>query len=613
MKFQFDSQIPILELRGIEANYGTIAALKNVNLAINRGEIHAIVGEHGAGKSTLAKIVSNLTPPEKGEVLFNGLSILKLSYKKTIESGIRMVYQKMRLNDSLSVAENMFMANHRVFRSSFGVYSRKKVLHLAGEFLEENHFDLDPNAIVAHLELSQRALLSIVRNLYSPPAVLILDEALEKLSASGLDQVISSLKKLTKNGSSVLFITHRIDDLYSIADRVSVIRKGEVLITEDVFELDKINLIRMAYTQFSTLEKSTRQVQEFDKLLKYNEAVLTKLPINLIVSGRDHSIKLINDSAKDFLKLHDTGDITLVDLFNDNPHVLDLLKEAFGDGTTKQSYNCPLVLNSKSYTVNVIVYPIIDNSDLIGNMLIIEDITERELLREQLVLSEKLASIGLLAAGVAHEINNPLAVISNYLESFRQDSIDKENKEKVINHLFDQIEYMTQIVGNLISFSENQNQTVESIEICSEIKSIIDLIRFNGEENQIRIEFQSDRDEYYSSIKRSEFKQVILNLFKNSFEVLSGGGVIHINVHSSEFLDQRKLHISFSDNGPGIGFDDPNDVFLPFKTSKNTSSNFGLGLSLCYNILNRNDGEIQVHSDPESGCTFEIFLPIVPM
>lgn len=613
MKSQLDSPVPILELRGIEANYGTIAALKHVNLSIFSGEIHAIIGEHGAGKSTLAKIVSNLTAPSKGCVLFKGLSISKLSHKKTIEAGIRMVYQKMRLNDSLSVAENMFMTNHRIFRSSFGLYNRKKVLHLAGEFLENNNFDLDPNAIVADLELSQRALLSIVRNLYSPPSVLILDEALEKLSASGLNQVINSLKKLKKNGSSVLFITHRIDDLYSIADRVSVIRKGEVLITEDIFELDKINLIRLAYTQFSTLEKRIKQVQEFDKLLKYNEAVLTKLPINLIVSGNDNSIKLINDSAGDFFKLNHTGEITMIDLFKGNPPVLDLLNEAFVDGTTKQRYNCPLILDSKSYTVNVIVYPIIDNSDLIGNMLIIEDITERELLREQLVLSEKLASIGLLAAGVAHEINNPLAVISNYLESFRRDSMKKEDKEKIIDHLFDQIEYMTQVVGNLISFSENQNQNVESIEICSEIKGIIDLIRFNGEQSQILIEFKTDREEYYSLIKRSEFKQVILNLFKNSFEVLSEGGVILIDVQTVEILDQTRLRISFSDNGPGIDFDDPNDVFLPFKTSKNTSSNFGLGLSLCYNILNRNDGEIQVHSSSESGCTFEISLPIVSM
>ena len=610
MNFQSDSHSPILELSGIYANYGSITALRDINLSIRRGEIHAIVGEHGAGKSTLAKIVSNLTPPLKGKVLFNGRALSKISYKKTIDSGIRMVYQKMRLNDSLTVAENIFMANHRAFRSSFGRYNRKKVNNLATKFLCDNKFDLDPNAIVSHLELSKRALLSIVRNLYEPPSILILDEALEKLSASGLNQVINSLKKLKSNGSSILFITHRIDDLYSIADRVSVIRKGEVLITEDIFELDKINLIKMAYTQFSTLEKRTEQVLEFDKLLKYNEAVLEKLPINLIVAGHDNSIKLVNDNAKVFFDLQiDIGN-TLEVLFFNNPIVLDLLKEAKIDHKIKQQYNSPLKLQSKSYTVNVIIYPIIDNSILIGNMLIIEDITERELLREQLVLSEKLASIGLLAAGVAHEINNPLAVISNYLESFRENSIEENDKSLIIDHLFNQVEYMTQVVGNLISFSENQNQIVETIEVCNEIKTIIELIRFNGEENDIQIEFCSAQTEYYTAIKRSEFKQIILNLFKNAFEVLSKGGKVAIDIGDKKVLDRSMLFINFSDDGPGLIFDEPNDVFLPFKTTKNTSSNFGLGLSLCYNILNRYDGDIQIISPSGIGCTFEITLPM---
>jgi ABC-type branched-subunit amino acid transport system ATPase component/nitrogen-specific signal transduction histidine kinase len=613
MKLLFDPQQPILEICGLQANYGAVTALRNINLTIHRGEIHAIIGEHGAGKSTLAKIVSNLIPPLKGQVLYNSEPLSRLSYRKTIESGIRMVYQKMRLNDSLSVAENIFMANHKIFRSSFGRYSHKKVYSLAGKFLRENNFDLDPHAIVSQLELSDRALLSIVRNLYTPPSILILDESLEKLSHNGLNQVLNSLKKLRDSGSSVLFITHRIDDLYMVADRVSVIRKGEVLITEDIFELDKINLIKMAYTQFSNLEKRTEQAQEFNKLLKYNEAVLTKLPINLIVSSHDNSIQLINDSARSFFKLGERVNFSLEILFFNNPHVLDLINQALNDRTTMNLYNSPLIFESRSYTVNIIVYPILDNAILIGTMLIIEDITERELLREQLVLSEKLASIGLLAAGVAHEINNPLAVISNYLESFRGDTLNRVNKEKIIDHLFNQIEYMSQVIGNLIAFSENQNQKVETIEICKEIQNIIELIKFNGKDKNIRIHFHSDKEEIYSPINRGEFKQVLLNLFKNSFEVLKAGGDIHISAGVLRFPDDSRLRLLFSDNGPGIDFDDPNDVFLPFKTSKHNSHNFGLGLSLCYNILNRYNGDIHVNSSSEAGTVFEISLPEIPV
>ena len=172
---------------------------------------------------------------------------------------------------------------------------------------------------------------------------------------------------------------------------------------------------------------------------------------------------------------------------------------------------------------------------------------------------------------------------------------------------------MTQVVGNLITFSENQNQIVERIEICKEINSIIELIRFNGEAKNIQIDFNSDRQEYYSPITRGEFKQIILNLFKNAFDVLGGGGHIAISISSLDTSEKSTVLIQFEDNGPGIGFEDANDVFLPFKTSKNSSSNFGLGLSLCYNILTRNNGEIRVFSNSSSGCTFEISLPMVQM
>lgn len=597
-------------MKNIYASYGAVTALRNINLSIFKGEIHAIVGEHGAGKSTLAKIVSNLQPPVEGSVVYNGKSLYGKSYKKTIESGIRMVYQKMSLNESLTVAENIFLSNLDDFKSFGGLYNRRKVIALADVFLKENAIDLDPTALVSHLELSKRALLSIVRNLYSPPSVLILDESLEKLSSSGLDCVIKFLKKLRDDGAAVLFITHRIDDLYTIADRVSVIRKGEILITENIKDLDKVNLIKMAYTQFSTLEKRNRQVEEFEKLLKYNEVVLTKLPINLIVSSCENHLKLVNESARSFFEIDINGEDILKELIADNPLIEKLISEALSERSIKNYYNSPFVYRMKTYTANIIVYPIIEKNENLGYMLILDDTTEREKLREQLVISDKLASIGLLAAGVAHEINNPLAVISNYLESFREDSFSSEEKENIIEHLFDQVEYMTQIIENLISFSDNRVQSGEILDIGREIKNIIEIINFNGKANSIDINFEKPEKEYFVSLKKSELSQIILNLFRNSFEVLSEGGVINISL-SEDFDREGGLVLVFSDNGPGIGLSDPNDVFLPFKSTKQNGVNFGLGLSLCYNILKRNNGEITVVNNSGDGCSFRIRLPLL--
>jgi len=610
MSSDFGKAKPILELRNVSANYGSIKALRHVNLKINIGEIHAVVGEHGAGKSTLAQIVSNLIQPAKGRVLLNGKPFFKPGYKYAMEAGIRMVFQRLQLNDGLSVAENLFMTNKNIFRSPFQGFSQKRVVRMAEEFLEENQFNLDPALLVSRLELSDRAFLSIIRNLYTPPALLILDEALEKLSATGLEQVVDSLMKLRESGTSILFITHRIDDLYNIADRVSVIRKGEVLLSEDIQEMDKISLIKMAYTQFSNLEISTNHAEEFNKLFKYNEAVLKQLPIGLLVSNHKNQIKLINEKAKSLFGLENTADISLDYLLEKNPEALRLLDDSLAGKNTLSQYNVPLKIQERTVMANVVVYPILEREVLIGNMLIVEDVTEREQLREQLVLSEKLASIGLLAAGVAHEINNPLAVICNYLESLKQNEMANPDRDQVIEHLFDQIEYITQVIGNLITFSENQNQITESVDLYSQVKKIVDLVLFNGKKRNIRIEISPPPGKVIININLNELKQVILNLFKNAFEAMPEGGTISISILEKRIEGKHRVILRFSDTGPGIGYENPSDVFLPFKSTKNSSSNFGLGLSLCYNILKKHGGEITVSSPKGDGCIFEITLPV---
>ncbi|QEN09554.1 ATP-binding cassette domain-containing protein [Oceanispirochaeta crateris] len=612
--FDWNHETPILELKDVSIQYGTIKALDGINLSIHGGEIHAIVGEHGAGKSTLAKMVANLISPDSGQILFRGKPYGPLGYKGTIDAGIRMVFQKMQLNQTLTVAENLFIANKEAFGSRGGFFSQKKVDRLAETFLRENQYNLKPRTKVSELGLSDRALLSIIKNLYHPPRILILDEALEKLSAQGLDRVIQTLKKLRDDGCSILFITHRIDDLYMIADRVSVVRKGEVLISDDIGELDKISLIKIAYTQFSNLEDHLGQAEEFNKLMKYNEVILKQLPISLIVSNFENRIRMMNGSAKELFSTSsasDMIDLSLEELFQNNPRTLDLLKETRGGKDTRSLYNTPLKLNQGTAMVNIIVFPIFEGTLLIGNMLIIEDITEREQLRNQLVLSEKLASLGLLAAGVAHEINNPLGVITNYLESFKMDKILAEERDSVYAYLFEQINYITQVIGNLISFSENQSQTTELVCVNEAIQNIIDLIRFNGKQKHIQIQFSPNKSEVLNvRINKNEFKQVILNLFKNAFEVMPDGGHIVITTALKVSDSESSVHICFEDNGPGILFENPSDVFLPFTTSKNTNSNFGLGLSLCYNILSRYDGEITVQSDKENGTQFQITLPL---
>ncbi len=598
---------PLLEMKGVSSRYGSVRALRNLNLVIHAGEIHALVGEHGAGKSTIAKIAANLLKPSDGLVLFDGKALPGKSIKGSMDAGIRMVFQKLQLNDGISVADNLFLNNKAFFQSPFQLYNHKRIEKLAEDFFRKNGIDLNPASKVSRLELADKALLAIVRNLYIPPKLLILDETLEKLSARSLALVIRWIKDLRDKGAAVLFISHRIDDLYMIADRVSIVRRGEVLLSENIAELDKISLIKLAYTQFNSLEKQDRRAGEFNRLLKYNEAVLRELPIGLIVFNNEERIRLMNKNAEVLFGYADCPQIGMNELLEGNEDILAAVRRQ-EDSSRMQSLNhVPLRIQGHSRICDIIIHPIVEDQCLIGRMLILEDVTEREQLREQLVLSEKLAGIGLLASGIAHEINNPLGVICNYLESFRQEKIPDEKRNEVIDRLFDQVDYISHVIGNLISFSHSRAELSDQVELHHEIEEIIKLIRYNGQKKGIEIRFESAPPPLQARINKNDLKQILLNLFKNSFEALSDGGLITLHLYVHE--DGSSLCLLFQDDGPGIQFDDPNDIFLPFKSSKSKSGNFGLGLPLCFTLLKKYAGTISVENTLPRGCAFKILLP----
>jgi ABC-type sugar transport system ATPase subunit len=282
----------LLELQNINFYYDTLKVLKDINLKIQRSEVHAIVGEHGAGKTSLCMIMSGFLKPHSGKFLIGNRALDSMSPKKARNLGIEMVTQQNPVVDNFTVAENLFLDNRGIALHPF--INHKRHLEIAQTYLRECDFSLNPKMLLRNMKLSDRVLVDILKHLFNKPRLLILDEALQKLTAPVLNKMIQILKDLKRAGMSIIFVTHRIDDIYNFADKVSIIKNGEILITDSVKNIDKINLIKLAYTQISGNESLENANQEFYSLLKYNEAVLIKLPVNLIVVDHHGKIKLIN-------------------------------------------------------------------------------------------------------------------------------------------------------------------------------------------------------------------------------------------------------------------------------------------------------------------------------
>ena len=190
----------LLRLVDVSLDYGQTEALKGVNLTLSPSTVHAVVGEHGAGKSSLGLVISGNVKPKKGQVEFKNRRFDHLTPQLAHRMGIEMVYQQIQLDDYFSVAENIFFLNKNLARHGF--LSRRALLREAQRLLSFYDFALDPATTVKHLNLPDRALTSILAALQKKPKLLILDEALEKLSTGHLQKVLRVLDGMKREGMS---------------------------------------------------------------------------------------------------------------------------------------------------------------------------------------------------------------------------------------------------------------------------------------------------------------------------------------------------------------------------------------------------------------------------
>ncbi len=238
-----DTSVPILEMRHVSKCFGRIEALKNVELKLFAGEIHALMGENGAGKSTLMKILSGAYMPDPGaEFLIDGYPITLSDPQGARKLGISIIYQELSLAPNLTVAENIALGRE----PRHGLLAdRRSMRDACADMLRRLGVDFEPDTLVATLSIAEMQMVEIARALSAKARILIMDEPTTALSSRETERLFTLVEQLRKEGLAVVYISHRMAEVYQLADRCSVLRDGSYIGTLPRAELSAETLVRM--------------------------------------------------------------------------------------------------------------------------------------------------------------------------------------------------------------------------------------------------------------------------------------------------------------------------------------------------------------------------------
>lgn len=257
----------ILEMKNMNKNYGGVHALKDVEFSLKKNEIHCLVGENGSGKSTLIKIISGVVNPETGsEISIKGKSYRTLSPKKSVDEGIKVIYQDLSLFPNLSVAENICITDYQKNKGRMVNYikMRKKSI----EAMKRIDVSIDPEKLVRDLSVAQKQVVAIVRAIATDAEIIIMDEPTASLSKHEIDELLNLIKNMQKKGLTILFVSHKLDEIMRISERVTILRDGEKVGTFEASEVDDNKIAYLMTGKKFAVSKRISKKEKGEKILE---------------------------------------------------------------------------------------------------------------------------------------------------------------------------------------------------------------------------------------------------------------------------------------------------------------------------------------------------------
>lgn len=263
----------VIEMREITKVFGEFVANDKINLELRKGEIHALLGENGAGKSTLMNMLAGLLEPTSGEIVVNGQVVELDSPSKAASLGIGMVHQHFMLVEAFTVAENIILGSEL---TKNGVLDIARATREINELSERYGLAVDPSAKVADISVGAQQRVEILKTLYRGADILIFDEPTAVLTPSEIDELMAIMKNLVKEGKSIILITHKLDEIRAVSDRVTVIRRGKSIETVEIAGATNADLAEMMVGRSVSFKTEKQAAQPKEVILSIKDLVVNE-------------------------------------------------------------------------------------------------------------------------------------------------------------------------------------------------------------------------------------------------------------------------------------------------------------------------------------------------
>ncbi len=402
--------------------------------------------------------------------------------------------------------------------------------------------------------------------------------------------------------------------------------KGDFLSTDDVELLSTLSgYVSIAIENTRLYRSLQRKVDEYERLKEFSENIVESINVGILAADLDDRVESWNTQIERLTGIPRQAALgrRLAELFpaelNEkfeqaravngvhNIYKFVLQPPAASAAVVNGNGNGNGAGHATTHILNLAIAPLV-SKDLrqIGRLIIFDDITDRDELERQLVQADKLSSIGLLAAGVAHEVNTPLAVISTYAQMLAKQISGDEQKSKLLDKIAKQTFRASEIVNSLLSFSRTSPTEFVEVDVNRVLRDTLNLIEHQLQTSAILVRLNLDESLPTVKGNSGKLQQVFLNLFLNARDAMESGGSLAVSSRSEDGF----ARIQVADTGPGIPAENLARIYDPFFTTKAARKGTGLGLAVTYGIVREHGGNIDVESRPGAGSRFQVEIPL---